>query len=65
MTLAELRAVLLGKSFTEPVQINSSSTVSEPDKFLAIQFADCERWSREIEKCPAYIRLVQFYEATK
>ncbi|WKK60034.1 MULTISPECIES: hypothetical protein [unclassified Sphingobacterium] len=65
MTLAELRAALLGKSFPESVQINSSSTVTESGKFLAIQFADCERWTRELEKCPAYIRLVQFYEATK
>ncbi|MVZ67372.1 hypothetical protein GQF61_16075 [Sphingobacterium sp. DK4209] len=65
MTIAELQSALLNQTHPESVQINSSSIVSDVKKFLTIQFAECERWPKEIEKCPAYQRLLQFHEATK
>jgi len=65
MTIEELQNALLNQTYPEKVQINSSSVVSDVKKFLSIQFAECERWPKELEKCPAYLRLLQFHEATK
>lgn len=65
MTVLELKEALQGKEFTEPVKLGAHMTVTNVETFLRIQFIECEQWKKDIEKCPAYLRLVKFYEAVK
>lgn len=63
MTVEDLKNELYGKTFPERVQIGPDQVVLDVEKFLKIQFIECEQWKRDIEKCPAYVRLMRFYEA--
>lgn len=63
MTLDDLKNVLLGKTFPDNIQINPDTIVVDTNLFLTVQFIECENWKKEIEKCPAYVRLVRFYKA--
>lgn len=63
MTIEELKAELLGKSFPERVEISVDQVVFDVDLFLRIQFIQVESWKKDITKCPAYIRLMRFREA--
>ena len=65
MTVEELRIALLGKTYPDPVQISADQRVADADTFLKIQFIEVGLWTREIEKCPAYLRLLKFYNATR
>lgn len=65
MTVEELKTTLLNKEFPETVRINNHQVVSEVDKFLKIQFIEIDIWKKEITKCPAYLRLLAFYEAVR
>lgn len=65
MTLEELKNKLQGKQFPNNVQIHPDTIVVDSETFLRVQFIACDNWKKDIEKCPAYIRLVRFYEATK
>ena len=63
MTLEYLRNELYGRTFPEQVQINPDQVVVDVELFLHVQFIECENWKKDITKCPAYVRLVRFYEA--
>lgn len=63
MTLEELKEALQGKKFADNIQINADAIVVDTEKFLRVQFIECDNWKKDIEKCPAYVRLVRFYEA--
>ncbi|NQD72257.1 hypothetical protein HP439_16145 [Sphingobacterium shayense] len=65
MTIEELRIALLGKTYPDPVQISADQRVTDAENFLKIQFIEVDLWTREIEKCPAYLRLLKFFNATK
>lgn len=65
MTIEELKNSLLGKTYPDQVQISVDQLVTNPERFLTVQFADLERWTKDLEKSPAYVRLVKFLEATK
>lgn len=65
MTVEELKSALLDKEFPSPVQIDEHQIVLEPTKFLRIQFTEIDNWKRDLIKCPAYVRLLSFYEAVK
>lgn len=62
MTVEELKDALIGKDFPEKVVLGSHLTVVDVEQFLRIQFLECELWKGDIEKCPAFLRLVSFYE---
>lgn len=63
MTLDDLKNALQGKTFSNNIQINPDTTVVDATLFLRVQFIECDNWKKEIEKCPAYVRLVRFYNA--
>jgi len=65
MTVQELKEALQGKTFSAPVELAPHMVVQDIDQFLRIQFIEVDLWKKEITKCPAYLRLVKFYEATK
>lgn len=66
MTVEDLKNELLGKQYPEVVQIGPHQKVTDAQKFLTIQFIECDQWAkRDITKCPAHYRLMQFYEATR
>ncbi len=64
MTMDELQATLLGKTYPGIIQISADQTVTDAETFLKIQFIEMDLWTKEIEKCPAYLRLLKFYQAT-
>lgn len=65
MSIDELKAALLNKTYPERVQISNDQVVIDVPKFLEIQFLECELWKKkDITKCPGHLRLVKFYEAT-
>lgn len=65
MTVQELKEALQGKQFTAPVELAPHEVVQDVEQFLRIQFIEVDLWKKEITKCPAYLRLVKFYEAVK
>lgn len=64
MTIEELKQELLEKTFPEKVQISEDQVVVDVPLFLKIQFIELEQWQRDITKCPGYVRLMKFREAT-
>lgn len=65
ITIEELKNELLGKSFPERVEISQEQVVVDVDTFLKIQFIEVEAWKKDLEKCPAYLRLIKFRDAVK
>ena len=68
MTIDELKQALLApnKPYTLPIKLSPDQTLtSDVDNFLKVQFLEAENWKKELSKCPAYLRLLKFYEATK
>lgn len=66
MTVEDLKNELLGKTYPEGIMVGPHQKVIDVEKFLEVQFYECEVWQKkDITKCPAHYRLVQFYEATK
>jgi len=65
MTVDELKQALQGKQFSAPVELAPHQIVQDIDTFLRIQFIEVDLWKKDITKCPAYLRLVAFYEATR
>ncbi|HLS93986.1 MAG TPA: hypothetical protein VK017_00355 [Sphingobacterium sp.] len=63
MTIEELKNELLGRTYPERVQISPDQVVLDAETFLRIQFIELEAWKKELEKCPAYLRLVRFRDA--
>lgn len=63
MTLAELEAALLNREFEDNIRIAPHMVVCNAQEFLTKQFADCQRWTKDITKCPAYGRLMLFHQA--
>ncbi|KGE13371.1 DUF6965 family protein [Sphingobacterium deserti] len=63
MTIDELKQELSGKSFPQEVMISPDQIVFDPELFLRTQFIMVDAWKKDIEKCPAYIRLVRFKDA--
>ncbi|MGO1243036.1 MAG: DUF6965 family protein [Sphingobacterium sp.] len=65
MIIEELKKELLGKTYPETVQISADQVVADAATFLKIQFIEVDLWTKEKEKCPAYLRLLKFHEATR
>ncbi|MBD1421638.1 DUF6965 family protein [Sphingobacterium chuzhouense] len=65
MTIDELKQALQGKQFTAPVKLEPHAILQDVEQFLRIQFIEVDLWKKDITKCPAYLRLVKFYEVTR
>lgn len=66
MTVEELKVALLGKEYTTPIRLGDHAVITDDAQlFLRTSFQECDRWSKDIEKCPAYGRLLKFYEVTR
>lgn len=65
MTVEDLKNELLGKTYPSEVRISKDQVVVDIDLFFNIQFDGCDNWTKDISKCPYYVRLVKFYEATR
>lgn len=65
MTVEDLKNELKGKTYPTEIRISQDQVVIDVDLFLKIQFDGCDSWTKDIMKCPYYVRLVKFYEATK
>ncbi|WP_394346345.1 DUF6965 family protein [Sphingobacterium paludis] len=65
MTIPELKAFFEGKTFTPPIQISPDQIVEDPVQFLHTQFIMVDQWSdkKPLDRCPAYLRLMKFWEA--
>lgn len=63
MTIDELKAELLGRSYPERVAISEDQVVFDTALFLEIQFIEVDNWRKDIGKCPAYVRLMRFRQA--
>lgn len=65
MEIEELKRVLMGREYPEEVRIGPHQIVTNVKKFLSSSFRATEIWTRPMDKCPEYLRLMSFYEATK
>lgn len=63
MSIEELKSELLGKSYPEKVQINVDQIVVDVPLFLKVSFIEAEQWTKDLEKCPGWVRLIRFKEA--
>ena len=63
MTVEDLKNELYGRTYPNEVRIHQDQVVVDVERFLKVQFIECDNWTRDITKCPAYVRLVRFYEA--
>lgn len=63
MSIEELKAELLGKSYPEEVRIYVDQLVVDVPLFLKVSFIELDQWTKDIEKCPAWVRLMRFKEA--
>jgi len=63
MSIDELKAELLGKSYPSEVQINIDQVVIDVPLFLRVSFIEAELWTKDLEKCPGWIRLIRFKNA--
>ncbi|MFZ4262933.1 DUF6965 family protein [Sphingobacterium sp. HJSM2_6] len=65
MSIEELKQELLGKTYPEKIVFGKHATVVDINKFLNTQFTSCANWTKEIDKCPSYLRLISFHEIIK
>ncbi|MFD1770849.1 DUF6965 family protein [Sphingobacterium suaedae] len=67
MTIEELKAALLDKEFPERVEIGPDQIVTDHKQFLKTQFIMVGQWNdkKPLDRCPAYLRLVKFWEAVR
>ena len=63
MSIEELKAELLGKEYPDEVQIHVDQIVVDVPLFLKVSFIEAEQWTKDLEKCPGWIRLNRFKEA--
>lgn len=63
MSIEELKNELLGKSYPDKVQINIDQIVVDVPLFLRVSFIEAEQWTKDLEKCPGWVRLMRFKEA--
>ncbi|WP_033562473.1 DUF6965 family protein [Sphingobacterium sp. SYP-B4668] len=63
MTLDELKQFFQAQDLPSELQIGPDMVVTEVDQFLRISFLVAEAWTRDLEKCPEYLRLIKFKQA--
>lgn len=63
MTKEELKEELYSKTYPEEVRISVDQLVVDVPKFLNVAFIEVDKWTKELDKCPAWVRLMKFKEA--
>lgn len=63
MSIDELKVELLGKDYPEEVRIHVDQVVVDVPLFLKVSFIEAEQWTKDLEKCPGWVRLIRFKEA--
>mgnify|MGYP003413962913 CR=1 FL=1 len=63
MRIEELKSELLGKTYPNEVRIHVDQVVVDVPLFLKVSFIEAEQWTRDLEKCPGWVRLIRFKEA--
>ncbi len=63
-TPEEMEAALLGKTYASDIRINPATVVIDAAPFLTIQFDMVKRYKGDINRCAAWQRLKEFYQAT-
>lgn len=63
MTIEELKDYFDAASLPSEIQITVDMHIFDLPKFLQANLAALERWNRELEKCPSYLRLMNLKEA--
>lgn len=63
MSIEELKAELLGKEYPDEVRIHVDQVVVDVPLFLRVSFIEAEQWTKDLEKCPGWVRLIRFKEA--
>lgn len=63
MSIEELKSELLDKSYPSEVRIGVDHVVIDVPLFLKISFIEAELWTKDLEKCPGWVRLKRFKNA--
>jgi len=63
MSIEELKAELLDKSYPAEVRINVDQVVIDVPLFLRVSFIEAEQWTKDLSKCPGWVRLLRFKNA--
>jgi len=63
MTLDELRQFFQSQDLPTELRIAPDMVVTDVEKFISISFLVADSWTRDLEKCPEYLRLIKFKEA--
>ncbi|KKX49668.1 MULTISPECIES: DUF6965 family protein [Sphingobacterium] len=63
MTIEELKEYFNTVSLPNEIQITVDMHIFDLPKFLQANLAALDRWNRELEKCPSYVRLINLKKA--
>lgn len=63
MSIDELKVELLGKEYPDSVRIHVDQVVVDVPLFLKVSFIEAEQWTKDLEKCPGWVRLIRFKDA--
>ena len=63
MTIEELKEYFNTVSLPNEIKITVDMHIFDTPKFLQANLAALERWNRELEKCPSYLRLINLKNA--
>ncbi|UIR57262.1 hypothetical protein LZQ00_05460 [Sphingobacterium sp. SRCM116780] len=63
MTIEELKEYFDSVSLPNEIQITIDMHVFDMPKFIQSNLAALERWTKEKEKCPSYLRLMNLKDA--
>lgn len=65
MTPEELKGELSGLNLPTSFKLSKWENIVDVNGFLDTSFDIVEAWSRGLDSCPAWERLLRFYEAIK
>ena len=63
MTIEELKEYFNTVSLPNEIQITVDMHIFDLPKFLQANLAALDRWNRELEKCPSYVRSINLKKA--
>jgi len=59
MTIQELEDFFRTHPVSTNTQLNTATTLGNPQKFLDVNLAVIREWDRDLEKCPSYWHLCE------
>lgn len=63
MTIEELNEYFNTVSLPNDIQLTIDMHIFDLPQFLKANLAALERWKRDVEKCPSYLRLINLKKA--